>query len=90
MHDNNTAEPLDEAITRLNGLLAGTYWQIEHSDPLFHEWRIAVPLPKGVTHPGATARTEYYWVEANGHNLADLVSTAANMVAEALAMRGVA
>lgn len=90
MQDKDTAETLDKAIARLNELLGGSYWQIEHSEALFHEWLVAVPLPDGITHPDTEIGTRRNWIRTQGRDLAAMLSDAADKVAEALAMRGAA
>ncbi|MCA1009075.1 hypothetical protein LCL87_25465 [Rhodococcus hoagii] len=87
MHDKTTAETLDEAIARMNNLLERRWWFMEGSQALFGGWRVAAPLPTGVTHP---EMDESLSIAAEGPDLATLVSTVANKVAEALAMRGAA
>ncbi|NKR79422.1 hypothetical protein GS491_22630 [Rhodococcus hoagii] len=87
MHDKNTAETLEEAIARLTALLEGRWWMMEQSKALFEGWRVAAPLPSGATHQDANAAGH---VEAEGPDLAPLVTRLADKVAEALAMRGAA
>lgn len=87
MHDNNNPESLTDAIARLTALLEGRWWLMEQSVALFGGWRVTAPLPAGVTHSDVN---EIGQLEAEGPDLASLVTTLADKVAEALAMRGVA